>query len=97
MADRSATNELRNAAVWELAKHLYDAMEFHDPGGPESVIWAELPQRDREFYFYSLDRALFCLSETHNDLVGRRTVVSKETNFCDQIFLTPVFKADDLG
>ena len=92
MADRPAAHGLQDSAIWELAEYLYSAMEFYEPSGADATVWAGLPARDREFYFFSLDRALFQFAAAHNRDVGRRPKVRKETNCCGYKFVIP-----DLG
>lgn len=44
------TSKNATDAEWRLAKRLYETMEYLDPEADEAVSWADLGDRQREFY-----------------------------------------------
>lgn len=49
------TTEDREAALWSLAEHLFDAEEHLDPTGRE---WGGLTPREREFWYFAVSNVL---------------------------------------
>lgn len=49
--------EKREEALMRLARHLYEEMDFLDPGLKE-LPWEVLSKRDRDFYRFSLAHVL---------------------------------------